>query len=155
MRKHITIIYFLLMSLLISCSSSLCDKNIDNDQDVHKETKETQVQVNSLIKKSVNPYSENIEQVEGLKIRLKKVLAYTESKNKEPINNKIWEFINNEENSIHNFLKVWKEQGNLNSDLIEIFNKKTNIIFEKMLDFIIQNDKESEIALLKLIDSVQ
>ena len=155
MRKHFTIIYFLFVSLLISCSSSLCDKNLDNDQNAHKETKETQFQVNSLIKKSVNPYYENIQQVEDLKIRLKKVLTYTESKNREPINNKIWEFINNEENSIHNFLKVWKEQGNLSSDLVEVFNKKINMIFEKMLDFIVKNDKESEIALLKLIESIQ
>lgn len=141
-------IYLSLILILGSCSTSFYDHYS------FTETLETKVQANSLIRQSINPYSENVQQVESFKGRLEKMVSYEKVKGKNEITVKMWEFVNNDKNSIHKFLKLWKEQETLSPAFTEEFSVSINQIFEKMIDYETKKDTQSENALSALINSL-
>lgn len=148
MRNFLKCIYISLILLLGSCSTAFYDHYS------YTETLETKVKANSLIRQSVNPYSENIEQVENFKGQLEKMISYEKVKGKNEITVRMWEFVNNDKNSIHKFLKLWEEQGTLSPAFTEEFRISINQVFDKMLDYETKKDTQSENALNTLINSL-
>lgn len=148
MRKLLKCIYISLILVLGSCSTAFYDHYS------YTETLGTKMQVNSLIRQSVNPYTENVEQIENFKGQLEKMISYEKVKGKNEITVKMWEFVNKDQNSIHKFLKLWKEQETLSPAFTEEFSVSINQIFDKMLDYETKKDKQSENALSTLINSI-
>ncbi len=141
-------IYLSLILTLGSCSSAFYDHY------TYTETLETKVKANSLIRQSINPYQENIVQVEDFKGQLEKMVTYEKAKSKNEISVKMWEYVNNEKSSLHQFLNLWKEQGTLSPAFTEEFAVSINAIFDKMLDYETKKDTQSENALLNLINTL-
>ena len=148
MKKFLKCIYLCLALLLVSCSTAFYDHYS------YTETLETKVQINSLIRQSVNPYSENIQQVENFKGQLEKMISYEKVKGKNEITVNMWEFVNNDKNSIHKFFQLWKEQETLSLAFTEEFSISINAIFDKMIDYETKKDAASETALTTLINSL-
>lgn len=148
MRQFFKWIYLCLILTLGSCSTALYDHY------TYTETLETKVLVNTLVKQSVNPYTDFAPQVESVKGQFDKMLTYEKSKSKNPITIKMWEYVNNENNSIHKFFSLWKEQGTLSEAFTGEFKPKINSLFDSMLDYETKKDSESESKLLKIINAI-
>ncbi len=148
MKFSFKCIYLCLIMVIGSCSTAFYDHY------TFTETLETKVNANSLIRLSVHPYDENIAQVENFKGQLEKMVTYEKAKSKNEISVKMWEYVNNEKSSLHQFLNLWKEQGTLSSAFTEEFTVNINAIFDKMLDFETKKDAQSENALLNLINTL-
>lgn len=148
MRNFFKCIYLCLILVFGSCSTAFYDHY------TYTETLETKVKANSLIRQSVNPYGENVEQVENFKGQLEKMLIYEKAKSKNEISIKMWQYVNDEKNSLHKFLNLWKEQGTLSPAFTKEFEVGINAIFDKMLDYETEKDAQSENALLNLINTI-
>ena len=148
MKTIRNVLALVVIFFLSGCSSSLYDHY------TLTETLETKVQTESLIRQSVNPYPDYIAQVESLKGTIEKMVLYERSKSKNPITIKMWEHLNNDMSSVHQFLKLWKEKETLSLEFTEEFSKQTNEIFQLMIDYETKKDKASESALSKLINAL-
>lgn len=147
MKTKITAI-LLFVSLVFSSCMSLYDHF------TLTETVATKVQVESLLDNANTPYADNLAAVNALKVQMQKMLVYEQSKDKNVINRKMWEFMTREGSSVNSFLSTWESQGTMSPVFIDEFKPQITEMFDLMIDYESKKDKQAENALLQLLATV-
>lgn len=142
------LIVMISLILMMGCSPALYDHY------TFTRTVEIKVQTESLIKRSNTAYEINTNDINALKDQLYAMSIYEKSKGKNPITMRMWEFLNNENSSIHRFLRLWKEKKTLNPAFAAEFGEQTNEIFDHMITYETKKDKQSEAALIGLMKNL-
>ncbi|UZO82409.1 hypothetical protein NBT05_08025 [Aquimarina sp. ERC-38] len=117
------------------------------------ETIETKVQIENLIRQSVNSFSENKEQVTAFQNQLQKMLIYEKAKDKNEITIKMWEYINSPNSSVSKFLKLWEEKDTLSPAFTEEFKVPIQRIFDLMVAYENKKDQPTEDALQQILQT--
>ncbi|NAS13080.1 hypothetical protein [Poritiphilus flavus] len=118
------------------------------------ETLNTKVQVERLILNSKEPFADHRTEVDALKNQMQKMMLYEQSKNKNQITQKMWNYMNREDSAIQDFLRTWEAQGTMSEVFTEEFSPQITKAFDLMVDYESKKTKASENAILSFINNL-
>ena len=138
--------YTLFISLiLLSCGTSLYDHYS------YTQTLETKAAAVSLINVSDQNFTDHKAAAEALKSQIDLMVTYERAKSKNEITVQMWQYLQNNESSLQQFLKLWEEQGTLSPVFKEEYKPQVEKIFDLMAQYETQKDAQSKNLLLDLI----
>ncbi len=131
--------------ILLSCGTSLYDHYS------YTQTLETKAAAISLINVSDQNFEDHKAAAEALKSQIDLMLTYERAKSKNEITVQMWQYLQNEECSLQQFLKLWQQQGTLSPVFKEEYRPQVEKIFDLMANYETQKDAQSKSLLLDLI----
>ncbi|MEM7382293.1 MAG: hypothetical protein AAF361_14000, partial [Bacteroidota bacterium] len=143
--------YSILISLtsifVLSCASIY-------DHYTFTETLSTKVQAERLILNATEPFSDHRNEVDALKNQMQKMMLYEQSKDKNQITQKMWNYMNRDESVIQDFLRTWEAQGTMSEPFTQEFAPQIKKAFDLMVDYESKKTKASENAILSFINNL-
>mgnify|MGYP006395388257 CR=1 FL=1 len=118
------------------------------------ETVASQAMAQNLLNHATEPYQDHRAAIDAFEQQLDKMLIYEQTKDRNQIMLQMWTLLNNPDSSVQQFIKTWEDQGSMSPVFVEEYRPQVLQLFQLMIDYENKKDRQSENALLQLLQTV-
>lgn len=130
-KQGISTIWLALFIISISGCSSLIDKY---DKVAYQNATSIKVDSLALVDKAITPYSDNLNTINALKIKIDKAYEYAKGRPKNEIITKQWEIMKSpSRNLFGGFLARWEEKVTLSKDIVAGAKSNISLAFDQII----------------------